>query len=148
MSGSLALAALLVAAAAALHHAIGRAAARAPRWLARRRGEAVGPGVRLGRAFALGALALRAGLWLGVAAWSSGRFEPLMRARGWSLMLLLKALRAPLFALNERAYSALDLIALPALLLALWLGVGVLVRTIRSQVTKRRFAAPQNRSSK
>src|SRR5262245_4008546 len=57
-----------------------------------------------------------------------------MQARGWSLMLLMKALDAPLFSVNDRPYSALDLIALPALLVALWLGVGLLVRSIRSRV--------------
>jgi small-conductance mechanosensitive channel len=128
------LAVVLSAAAAALHFGIGRAAARLPRWLARRRGEALGPDVRFGRAFGLGAVLLRLALWLGVAWTVSERFEPLMQARGWSLMLLVKALGAPLFTVNERSYSALDLLALPALLLALWLAVGALVRVIRSHV--------------
>jgi small-conductance mechanosensitive channel len=57
-----------------------------------------------------------------------------MAARGWSAMLLWKALRAPLFTVNERSYAALDLIALPALLLALWLAVGLLVRAVRRHV--------------
>jgi small-conductance mechanosensitive channel len=127
-------AALAVALCAALHFAIGRAARRLPRWLARQRGDAVGPDVRHGRAFALGAVALRALLWLALAFGVSERFEPLMEARGWSLMLLVKALAAPLFTIDERAYSALDLIALPALLVALWLAVGLLVRAIRSSV--------------
>jgi small-conductance mechanosensitive channel len=127
-------AALLVATGAALHYAVGRAAARIPRWLAQRRGAVAGPGVRFGRAFALGAVLARAAVWLGVAWLASERVEPLMEARGWSLMLLVKALGAPLFTVNERAYSAYDLVALPALLLALWVGVGLLVRTIRSQV--------------
>jgi len=131
MSGA-ALAALALA--AALHVALGRAARRLPRWLAARRGEAAGPGVRHGRAFAFGALVLRAGVWLAAAWLVSERFEPLMEARGWSLMLLVQALRSPLFTVNERAYSALDLVALPALLVALWLAVGLLVRGIRSRV--------------
>jgi len=127
-----ALAALALA--AALHVAFGRAARRLPRWLAARRGEAVGPGVRHGRVFAFGALVLRAGVWLAAAWLVSERFEPLMEARGWSRMLLVQALRSPLFTVNERPYSALDLLALPALLVALWLAVGVVVRGIRSRV--------------
>jgi small-conductance mechanosensitive channel len=118
----------------ALHFALGRAAQRIPRWLAQRRGEASGPGVRFGRAFAVASLALRGALWLAAAWLVSERFEPLMEARGWSLMLLVKALRAPLFSVNERAYSALDLLALPALLVALWLAVGLVVRAIRSRL--------------
>ena len=128
------LAVLLVAAGAALHYGVGRAAARIPRWLALQRGAAAGPDVRFGRAFALGAVLARAAVWLGVAWLASERVEPLMEARGWSLMLLVKALGAPLFTVNERAYSAYDLVALPALLLALWLGVGLLVRAVRSQI--------------
>jgi small-conductance mechanosensitive channel len=127
-------AALTLGAGAAIHFAIGRAAARIPRRLAQRRGAAPGPHVRFGRAFALGAVALRAAVWLSVA-WSvSERFEPLMHARRWSFVLLVKTLDAPLFTLNERAYSVLDLVALPALLIALWLSVGLLVRGIRSLV--------------
>jgi len=118
----------------ALHFALGRAARRIPRWLAQRRGEATGPGVRCGRSFAVGSIAVRTALWLATAWLVSERFEPLMQARGWSLMLLVKALWAPLFSVNERAYSALDLIALPASLVALWLAVGLLVRAIRSRV--------------
>jgi small-conductance mechanosensitive channel len=127
-------AALAIALGAVLHFAIGRAARRVPRWLAQRRGDAIGPDVRYGRAFALGAVAMRAALWLGAAWGVSERFEPLMEARGWSLMLLVNALEATLFTIDERAYSALDLIALPVLLLTLWLAVGLLVRVIRSQV--------------
>ena len=134
MTGPLLVAVLAVALGAALHFGIGRAARRIPRWLAQRRGDAIGPDVRHGRAFALAAVALRSALWLPLAWGVSERFEPLMQARGWSLMLLVKALGAPLFTVNERAYSAFDLVALPALLLALWLGVGLLVRAVRSQL--------------
>jgi potassium-dependent mechanosensitive channel len=128
------MAALALGVGVALHFAIGRAARRLPRWLAQRRGAAVGPEVRFGRAFAAGAVALRGALWLGVAFIVSEQFMPLMQARGFTLTLLLKALRAPLFSVNERAVSALDLIALPALLLALWVAIGLLVRLIRRHV--------------
>jgi small-conductance mechanosensitive channel len=134
VTAAILLALALLAGAAALHFAIGRAAQRLSRWLARRRGDAVGPEVRFGRAFALSGLAARAALWLAAAFVLSERFEPLMQARGWSLMLLVKALRAPLFSVNEHAYSALDLIALPALLILLWVGVGLLVRGIRTRL--------------
>ena len=134
MTAPLLIAALAVALGGVLHFWIGRAARRIPHWLAQRRGEAPGPNVRHGRAFARGAVALRSALWLALAWGVSERIEPLMRARGWSLMLLVKALGAPLFTVSERPYSALDLIALPVLLLALWLAVGLVVRVIRSQV--------------
>ena len=134
MIGPLLLTALLLAAAGALHFALGRAARRLPRWLAQRRGERPGPRVRHDRVFALGALLLRSALWLGVAWTLSERIEPLMQARGSSLMLLVKALEAPLFRVNERPYSALDLITLPLLLVALWLAVGVVVRLVRNHL--------------
>jgi len=129
------LAALLAAAlGAVLHFAIGRAARRLPRWLAQQRSDAIGPDVRHGRAFALGAVVLRSALWLALAWGVSERFEPLMQARGWSLMLLAKALGAPLFTVGERAYSALDVLPLPVLLVALWLVVGLCVRAVRSRL--------------
>jgi potassium efflux system protein len=124
----------LLALAALLHFAVGRAARRIPRWLAERRGEATGPGVRFGRAFAAGSVAVRTALWLGAVWLLSERFEPLMEARGWSLRVLVSALRSPLFSVNERVYSAVDLFALPALLVALWLGVGLCVRAVRSHL--------------
>ena len=134
MTGPLLFAAALVALGAALHFALGRAARRIPRHLARRNGAAIGPHVRYGRAFAVAALGARGALWLGIAWLVSERFEPLMQARGWSLMLLADALRAPLFTIDERSYSALDLILLPGFLVGLWIGVGLLVRVIRSRV--------------
>jgi small-conductance mechanosensitive channel len=124
----------LLALGVAIHFAVGRAARRLPRWLARRRGEAIGPGVRGERAFRLGAVVAQAALWLALLFALSERFEPLMQARGWSLMLLVRALDAELFTVGERAYSALDLIALPLLLIVLWVAVGLVVRVIRSQV--------------
>ncbi len=134
MIGPLLFALALALLGALLHFAIGRAARRIPRQLAQRRGAAAGPNVRHGRAFALAALGARSALWLGIAWLVSERFEPLMQARGWSLMLLADALRAPLFTMNERSYSTLDLVLLPAFLVALWIAVGLLVRVIRSRV--------------
>ncbi len=128
------LTALGLAAAAGVHFAIGRAARRLPRWLARRRGETPGPDVRYGRAFAVVSLAVRTALWLGALWLVSQQHEPLLQARDASLRLLARALHAPLFSLNERSYSALDLVALPALLAALWIGIGFAVRSIRSHV--------------
>jgi hypothetical protein len=41
---------------------------------------------------------------------------------------------APLLTLGERSYSTLELVALPLLLLTLWLAVGLVVRVVRSHV--------------
>jgi small-conductance mechanosensitive channel len=43
-------------------------------------------------------------------------------------------LRAPLFSLNGRDYAAVDLLLLPALIVASWAGVSLLTRLVQSQI--------------
>ncbi|MEW6267853.1 MAG: mechanosensitive ion channel domain-containing protein, partial [Thermodesulfobacteriota bacterium] len=50
----------------------------------------------------------------------------------------------PLFVFGEHGYSALDLIALPALLAALWLASGAVTRGLRARVLRRAEGAAQD----
>jgi small-conductance mechanosensitive channel len=124
------LAALLLA--ALLHYALSRAGARLPRWRARRRGAAPGPHPPGERAFALGARLAQVGLWLAFAGFASEALPELRGARDLALRLLAKSFRAPLFTLSEMPYTILDLLALPLLLIGVWLAASLLVRGLRA----------------
>jgi small-conductance mechanosensitive channel len=119
---------------AALHFALGRAGRRLPRWLARRRGEAVGPHAPRERLFAIAALLGQGAVWLGAAWLVSERFMVLMTGRERAGDLVARSLQAPLFTMGEEAWSALDLLVLPALLLAVWVAVGAVVQGLRVAV--------------
>ncbi len=130
---SLVLGLALLAGAIALHLAIGRAARRVPRLLARRRGrDAAHPPAE--RAFLLGALAAQCGLWVSVAWLASERLAPLMRGRNLVAELLAMSFSKPLFTLDGMAWTLADLLALPALLVALWIVVSLLVRVVRTRL--------------
>ncbi len=134
MIGALLVSALALIAAAALHWAIGRAARRLPRALARRRG--MEPGLRPpgARSLALVALALQAMLWLGVFVFVSEHFAPLARAREAARSLLDMSFTMPLFAVGERTYTVRELLSLPLLIAAVWVAVTLLVSLIRSRI--------------
>jgi small-conductance mechanosensitive channel len=130
---ALGLALALVAGGAALHVALGRAARRLPRALARRRGrDAARPPAE--RAFLLAALAAQGALWVSVAWVASERLAPVMRGRHLLAELLAMSFRMPLFTLDGKAWRIVDLLALPLLLGALWLAVGLAVRVVRARI--------------
>ncbi|HYC00844.1 MAG TPA: mechanosensitive ion channel domain-containing protein [Candidatus Limnocylindrales bacterium] len=110
---------------------------RAGRRLQRRLAAASGGGGlrrRLGDAAVVSALLLQAGVW-SAAAWLLS--ERVMAAHQWRAMIadvLQMSLTAPLFTLDARSYSALDLLLLPAMLAALWLSVSALTRVLRTRV--------------
>ncbi len=124
----------LLLGAGALHYAIGRVARRMPRWLARRRGLALGPEVPGARTALLAAVALQISLWIGVIARIALLFPPLGRALAFTRRTLHDALMSPLTSIGERSYSALDLLMLPLALLAVWLVVSALVWLARRYV--------------
>ncbi len=124
------LAALL--AAALLHYALARASQRLPRWLAQLRGADPGPHPPGQRAAALAARLAQLGVWLALVAFVSERIPALHGARDLSAGLLARSFRAPLFTLKDAPYTALDLLALPLLLLGVWLAVSALVRGLRA----------------
>jgi small-conductance mechanosensitive channel len=122
----------ILSAAAALHFGLGRAGRRIPRWLARRRGHAVGPHAPGDGAFAFVTLAGQCALWLGAVWLVTERFMVLATGRERAGDALARSLRAPLFSLRDHAYSALDLLLLPSMLLAVWLAAGAFVRGLRA----------------
>ncbi len=126
----------ILLAGAALHFALARAARRLPRWLARRRGESVGPRAPREGAFAVATLVGQCGVWL-VAIWLvSERFMALVTGRERARSALVEGLRAPLFTMGEESYSALDVLVLAALLFGVWLAAGGLVRALRALVLR------------
>jgi potassium-dependent mechanosensitive channel len=108
-----------------------RASRRLPRWLARRRDLPVGPDLPHRAAIALGTLALEAVLWLAAFVYASERIPAVARVRDRALAMAAMSVRMPLFSIEERPFSAIDLLELPLVLLGVWLGVGLVVRGVR-----------------
>ena len=133
MTASILLGLALVAGGIALHLAIGRASRRLPRLLARRRGgDAAHPPAQ--RAFTLAALAAQSALWVSLAWLASERLAPLMRGRNLVAELFAMSFSMPLFTIDGMAWTIADLLALPALLAALWIVVSLLVRGVRTRI--------------
>ncbi len=131
MREALPLALAAMVAAALLHHVLSRASRRLPRWIARRRGLPVGRDLPYRSAIAFGTLALEAALWLAALLYATENIPAAARARDMTLAMLSQSLRMPLFAIEDRSFSAIDLLELPLVLLAVWLGVGLAVRAAR-----------------
>jgi potassium-dependent mechanosensitive channel len=131
MHDALPLAVAALVAAALLHYALSRASRRLPRWLARRRGLPVGRDLPYRRAIAFATLGLEAVLWLAALVYASERVSAVARARDVTLAMLSKSLSMPLFSIDDRAFSAVDLLELPLALLAVWIGVALAVRAVR-----------------
>ncbi len=131
MREALPLAIAALAAAALIHYALSRVRRRLPRWLARRRGPPVGGDLPHRAAIALGTLALEAAIWLAALLYASDRIPAAARARDAGISMLATSARMPLFSIDERPFSAIDLLELPLVLLAVWIGVGLAVRSVR-----------------
>jgi len=79
-------------------------------------------------------LLAEAAVWL-AAAWAvTGRFPILASWREMFIRLLMMSLTAPLFSMDDRSYSATDLLELPAVLAVVWIGVSALAHLVRSRV--------------
>jgi potassium efflux system protein len=134
-----ALAFAALAAAGLLHLALRRLEQRLPLWLAR---ASKGPSGAAGALehyrgpVTLALLLPKAALWLAAGAFATEQVMALAAARESALRLVAGSLRAPLLRAGEKSWSALDLLALPALLASLWLGVGLLARPLRRQLRR------------
>jgi small-conductance mechanosensitive channel len=84
----------------------------------------------------LGLLVAKLVLWAGVAYALSERLPQIQMSREAALALVVKSVNAPLFTMNQRGYSALHLITLPALLGALWIGVSGVVALVKRQLAR------------
>jgi potassium efflux system protein len=131
MRDALGLAIAALAMAALVHYALSRVSRRLPRLLARRRGLPVGRELPHRGAIALGTLALEAVLWLAALAYASERVSPIASARDAALAAAAMSLRMPIFAIGARPFTAIDLLELPLVLIAVWTGVGLAVRAAR-----------------
>jgi small-conductance mechanosensitive channel len=125
-------------AAAGAHALLRRAERRLPLWLARRRGPEPAPQAvgALRRGVARAVVAAKLVVWIALAAFASQRLPSLMHARDGLAGTIAHAARAPLVRWNERPWSALDLLVVPLLLLALWLGIGLAIRALRWQLAR------------
>lgn len=72
----------------------------------------------------------------GVAFYASEKWPALMQARDGFAQLVSSSFMAPLVRMGERAYSAIDLLEVPLLLVALWIGVSLSMRVVRGQVAR------------
>jgi len=130
----------LVVTACLAHWGLRRLARRLPLFLARRssagRAPTPGAGLPWQRTTAITVLGIDAGLWAAVAMLVSERFALLGAWRRAAAMLLSMSFTAPLFHLNQKSYSTLDVIALPLVFGALWLVARALTHVVRSQVLR------------
>jgi small-conductance mechanosensitive channel len=130
---------LALAAAAAL--AADRLLGRGTRALARRRPWAGGRGPRAAAGLA------RAGVWLG-AGWLAGELHPsLATARSFVEVVGYTVLTAPVFMLNERGWSILDVLEAPFLVLAAWLLVRLAARALDGRLLRAPGVDPGTRQA-
>jgi small-conductance mechanosensitive channel len=118
----------------AAHWLIGRAARRIPRWLALRRG--MQPGLRPpgARSLALLGLALQGLLWIGVFVFVSQHVAMLGRVREVAWALVRMSFTMPLFAIGDRTYAVRELLALPLLLVGVWVAASMVVSLVRGRI--------------
>jgi small-conductance mechanosensitive channel len=125
----------LVGGAVAVHLGLRRVARRVPRWLAARRGLDTGGGSAPAEgAIALACFVARVGVWIAVVRVLSAHYWIVhgLRARFESAVGM--SVTAPLFAIGEHGYSLADLVRLMALLAVVWIGIGMIARTVRRQL--------------
>lgn len=131
-SVGLALAAVALIVALVLDRTLRHLGRRLPRVLARRwTGRAAAVWTRVA---VLGVLAARIALWVATAVVLAAEVPSLASLHAVATSLVEMGLHAPLFALSGRDYSAVDLLALPALIVASWAAVSLVTRLVQSQV--------------
>jgi potassium efflux system protein len=140
-SAAAGLALALIALAAALCWLIRRARRRLPIWLARQRG-AAGVQAQSGSrppwqlAVELACLAAEAGIVIAVLARAADLFPTARQWRYGAAAILGASLRAPLFTMNDRAYSIVDLAWVLGAVGFLWVSVGAVTRVLSDRVQR------------
>jgi len=130
----------VVAFAAVLHWLLSRARRRLPlrlaRWRALPMHSPLGgkPGWQL--AIDLLCIALQALLWLAALFYAGEQFPATRQVRFTAVHVLGQALGAPLFTVNERAYSTADFLWLAGAVAALWLAVSLITRVVSMRVMR------------
>jgi potassium efflux system protein len=127
---------LAIVGAAFAHWGLRRVGRRLPRLLGRRAGQPLSTGAPppWEGAIQLAVLLAQLALWLAVAVFTSEQVSGLRRARQMFAQLVYMSLTSHMFALNGHGYSALDLIELPAVLVAAWIGIGGLTRVLKAHI--------------
>lgn len=125
-----------LAGAAFVHWALRRVGRRLPLLIARRLGWQLSPGMQLPwqGILELTLLIPKIGVWIGSIVFVSDQFGPLQQARTMFTHVVEMSITMPLFALSGRSYSAIDVLELPAVLAALWVGVSVVTRGLKLHV--------------
>ena len=124
--------------AALLHWALRRLERRLPRWLSRQSGRPLSPGTALPweGTVQLVLLVPKVALWVAAFLFATTEFMTLERLRHMAAQVVVMSVTSPLFRLNERGYSALDVLELPLVLAALWLAVGGLTRLVKVHILR------------
>jgi small-conductance mechanosensitive channel len=118
----------------AAHFALRRSGRRLARALARLRGVVPAGPVATPRPLALAVVVLQTLAWLTAAWLATEQFPALRGARREAASLVAQSLTAPLFALGDRSFAVRDVLVLPLLVAAVWVGASVLAGFFRSQV--------------
>jgi potassium efflux system protein len=126
----------IVVAATTAQWAVWRLQRRLPLILTRRLRDtrATHPEPALGRRVALGLLPVWLGIWLLVGWVLTERLPALHALRRAVAGALRMAATMPLFELQNRAFSLLDVLVLPLLLAVVWLAMGAVARLLQSRV--------------
>jgi small-conductance mechanosensitive channel len=125
---------LILVAAGAAHFVLQRGGRRLAVLLARRLGaaELIGDaGATWRRTIERILVVPKAALWIAAAYYATDQLMSLRAAREAVRCIIVDSFTAPLFKMGEMSYSALDLLTLPALLVALWMSVGLAIRLVR-----------------
>ncbi|MBI3770203.1 MAG: mechanosensitive ion channel [Deltaproteobacteria bacterium] len=125
---------LMIAAAAGVHWALHRAGRRVAVALARRARateNATEIATRWRRTVERVLLLPMAALWVAVGYGVSEQFPLLRQWRLLVVCLVQESFTEPLFKMGEMSYSALDIMLLPALIVAIWVGMGIGTHLVR-----------------
>jgi small-conductance mechanosensitive channel len=129
-----------VVAAALLTWVLGRISGRLPVWLAHRRGEHAPlpldhkPTWQLVLEVACGALQIAT--WSAALLYAVEQFPAARQQRYEVASLIGASLGAPLFSMNQRVYSALDILWLIAAVVALWIAVSLVTRIVSARLVR------------
>ncbi len=129
---------LVLAGAGAVHWALRRVGRRLPLLLRRRFGGSIESSTAMRWVAVIEAALLlpKIAVWLGAVAYVSDQFALLQMARQMFVHMVAMSLTSPLFTLNERGYSALDVLELPAVLAGLWVAVSGLTRVLKTNILR------------
>jgi len=130
----LALAAVALLVALGLDWALRHLGRRVPRVLARRRAGRGRQAAVWARLAGLGLLGARLALWAATVLVLSAEVPALASLHAGVASVVEMGLHAPLFALGGRDYSAADVLALPALIVASWAAVSLVTRLVQAQI--------------